>query len=124
MFVHQYLSWIERLYRRVHGETPSTALVADHGRSVDVVIAPREIVQPLDAGPRTAEHWRTLLKPGQQVVVNWDAEDGRPGAVVVHGEVRLTFEDTVWIWLDRELSDAERPSTGQAIQLLSPREDA
>jgi hypothetical protein len=38
--------------------------------------------------------------------------------------VRLLFEDSLWIWLDRQLPEQDRPTVGQALQMLAPSEDA
>jgi hypothetical protein len=98
-------------------------MLADRDRPADVSIVPAMITQPPTAGPRTTEDWRDLLTPGRRVVLSWNA-GGPRGALMAQGEVRLIFEETVWIWLDRALSEDGRPLTGQAIQVLTPREDA
>src|SRR5215217_8271921 len=123
MFVQQNDSWIQRFYRRVCGQAPVPTALADCGRRADVSIAPATIVQPLADGPRTTEDWRDLLEPGRRVVVSWNA-GGPRGALTAQGEVRLIFEETVWIWLDCEVSEDGRPLAGQAVQVLAPRADA
>jgi hypothetical protein len=121
MSVQHSDSWIQRFYRRVCGQAP--APLANGGHLADVNIVPAMIVQPPATSPRTTEDWRDLLEPGRRVVVSWNA-DGPRGALMVQGEVRLIFDETVWIWLDRELADDGRPEVGQALQVLTPRADA
>jgi hypothetical protein len=36
----------------------------------------------------------------------------------------MTFDETVWIWLNQELAEIGRPVAGQAIQVLTPCRDA
>jgi hypothetical protein len=36
----------------------------------------------------------------------------------------MIFDETVWIWLDQDISEDGRPLAGQAIHVLTPREDA
>lgn len=123
MSVHQDASWIQRLYRRVRGQTPEPPVQADLKLRAEVTLAPATIVQPPADGPRITENWRDLLKPGRRVVVSWDT-DGPGGATTVQGEVRMIFEETAWIWLHEEVSAEGRPVAGQMIQMLTPRQDA
>jgi hypothetical protein len=88
-----------------------------------VSVVPATIVQPPADGPRTTENWRDLLEPGRRVVVSWHTGSPR-GATTVQGEVRMIFEETIWIWLDHELSEDSRPLAGQMVQVLTPRQDA
>jgi hypothetical protein len=80
-------------------------------------------VEAVSTTPRQLEHWRDLLHQGRRVVASWD---GGPehGAMLAEGEVRLTFDEIVWIWLDRELPEDGRPVVDQAMQLLTPADDA
>src|SRR5690606_12432508 len=81
------------------------------------------VTEPITPEPRSLEHWRDLLHQGRRVVVSWD---GGPqhGTMLAEGEVRLTFDETVWIWLDHELSPLGRPVIDQAMHVLTPCEDA
>jgi hypothetical protein len=123
MSAQHHESWIQRICRRLRGQAPVATLLADREGPAEVRIVPSTIVQPPIAGPRTIEDWRDLLQTGRRVVVSWSAGGSR-GALMAEGEVRLIFEETVWVWLDRELSEDGRPLAGQAIQVLAPREDA
>lgn len=83
-----------------------------------------DLVTVVSSGPaaaRSTEDWRSLLEPGGRVAAAWDA-GGRE--IVVQGEVRLSFDDAVWLWLEREVEPGLRPIVGQAVQLLVPRADA
>jgi hypothetical protein len=123
MSVQHHDSWVQRLYRRVCRQTPASTLLVDQDRPAEVSILPAMIVQPPTAGPRTIEDWRDLLKSGRRAAVSWNAGGSR-GARMAQGDVRMIFEETVWIWLDQEISEDARPFTGQAIQVLVPRADA
>lgn len=127
MVAEQQQSWVTRLYQRVRrsitftggpGAAPAAAspLVV---RALDNLYAP-----PSSAGgARAHEDWRDLLYQGRRVVVSWDGGDEH-GTMLAEGEVRLTFDETVWIWLDRTLPDEGRPVIQQAMQLLTPTDDA
>jgi hypothetical protein len=121
MSVQHNDSWLQRFYRRMCGEPP--APLADHAPLADVTVVPAMIVQPLATSPRTTEDWRDLLGVGRRVVLSWNT-DGPRGALMAQGEVRLIFDETVWIWLDAELAEDGRPQAGQAVQVLTPRQDA
>jgi hypothetical protein len=119
--------WFQRLCQRLFGqaETLPEIVHLHERRPVQVVIEP-EFVED-DHAPvlaaRAAEDWQELMRQGCRVTVTWD---GGPlqGSMTAQGEIRLIFEETVWIWLDEELPEGSRPATGQAIQVLSPRPDA
>jgi c-di-GMP-binding flagellar brake protein YcgR len=77
----------------------------------------------MPTGTRINEDWRSLIQQGQRVLVAWDGGPRR-GTLQMHGEVRMTFEETVWIWLDEKVSAERRPTLGQAIQVMTARADA
>jgi hypothetical protein len=56
-------------------------------------------------------------------MLSWDGGPRR-GTVTAEGAVRLLFGQTVWIWLDQQLPEHDRPTVGQAIQVLAPSDDA
>ena len=116
-------SWLERLKGCLFGQPATRSGTLTPLRPVDVSIVPSQIAEPLAAGPRTVEDWRQLVGQGQRVAVSWDGGPDR-GTVMAQGQVRMIFDETVWIWLDRELSEADRPTAEQAIHVLTPREDA
>lgn len=120
MSKQQSPSWFQRLVRRV---CRPVLPVGDAAQSAGSALEPTEVSSPLSVGPRSIEDWRDLIRPGRRIVLSWDGGAHR-GMVTAQGEVRMTFEETVWIWLDRELSPADRPTGGQAIQVMAPREDA
>lgn len=127
MSVHPPKPWIQRLYERLLGQRePQTEIVQLHERRpTQVVIDPESIEDegsPAVAS-RTSEEWQDLMRQGRRVAVTWDGGPHQ-GSVMAQGEIRLTFEETVWIWLDQELPEASRPTVGQAIQVLAPRSDA
>jgi hypothetical protein len=124
---HPRTPWFHRLYQRLLGPSgPQTEIVQLHERRpVQVVIDPASVE---DEGTpemvaRTSEEWQDLMRQGRRVAVTWDGGPHQ-GSVMAQGEIRLTFEETVWIWLDQELPEASRPAVGQAIQVLAPRPDA
>jgi hypothetical protein len=43
--------------------------------------------------------------------------------LLAQGEVRRTFDDAIWIWLDRNLSTDRRPVVGQTLQVVAACED-
>jgi hypothetical protein len=113
-------SWFQRLVRHVRRRVlPSDG---PPGSSESAVV-PTEVSSPHTAGPRSIEDWRELVRPGRRITLSWDGGPRR-GTLMAQGEVRLTFEDTIWIWLDRDLPPEDRPTTGQAIQVMAPRDDA
>jgi hypothetical protein len=116
-------SWLERLKGCLFGEPASRSGALTPLRAVDVSIVPAQITALPVAGPRTVEDWRQLVGTGQRVAVSWDGGPER-GAVMAQGQVRTIFDETIWVWLDRELPEADRPISEQAIQILAPREDA
>jgi hypothetical protein len=129
MFSQQDESWVRRLFRRMRPTTTTTTstqlecVSPERVRPVDVAIVPALVEQPPAAVARVTEDWRELVHQGRRVIVSWDSYDGS-GPRQVEGEVRLTFEETVWIWLDEDLSERGRPMVGQAIHVLTAREDA
>jgi hypothetical protein len=123
MSAQHHESWIQRIVRRVRAEVPASMPRPNRGGVAEVSIVPSMIVQPLVAGPRTIEDWRDLLHAGRRVAISW-GDGGSRGTRMAEGEVRLIHDETVWIWLDRELSDDGRPLAGQVVQVLAPREDA
>src|SRR5262245_10430981 len=116
-------SWLERLLGSLFGRPASKSGSLTPIRPVDVSIVPAQITELPAAGPRTVEDWRQLVGSGQRVAMSWDGGPGR-GAVMAQGQVRTIFDETIWVWLDRELDEADRPRSDQAIQLLAPRDDA
>jgi len=121
--IEQQQSWLTRLCQRVSRAITGPAQAEAQLSVVRPALVPDHVVDAVSAGPRPLEHWRDLLHQGRRVVASWD---GGPehGAMLAEGEVRLTFDETVWIWLDRELPEAGRPLVDQAMQLLTPTEDA
>lgn len=120
MVVEQQTSWLTRFYQRVcRAINPPTQTAT---AEAPVQVSGQVTHVPLER-PRMLENWRDLLHQGRRVVVSWD---GGPqhGTMLAEGEVRLTFDETVWIWLDRELSPVARPVVDQAMQVLTPCEDA
>ncbi|MGE3907833.1 MAG: PilZ domain-containing protein [Chloroflexota bacterium] len=117
-------SWIQRLGERLLGQSTSRADVTELAqyRPVDATIVPEVVDEGPATASRTLEHWRDLAQQGQRVTLTWD---GGPqhGSLLAEGEVRLTFDETVWVWLDQELPEQNRPVAGQAIQLLTPQPD-
>ena len=116
-------SWLQRLYRRASRQAAAPAPPTALSRPVDVAVEPAQITTPRTADLRSLESWRDLVRQGRRVMLTWDGGPRR-GTVTAHGEVRLTFEDTIWIWLDRQLPEADRPTLGQAMHILVPGEDA
>jgi hypothetical protein len=119
--------WMQRLYQRLTGQTqPPSQIVQLHERRPAQVVIEPESVQD-DGAPEmntsTSEEWQDLMRQGRRVAVTWDGGKHQ-GSVMAQGEIRLTFDDAVWIWLDQELPEASRPAVGQAIQVLAPRSDA
>jgi len=123
MSVQQNDSWIQRIYRRVCGQPQVATALADRAPRADVSIVPAAIVQPPVDGPRTTEDWRDLLETGRRVVVSWTT-GGPRGARTAEGEVRMIFDEAVWIWLDSEMPEDGRPLAEQAVQVHTAREDA
>jgi hypothetical protein len=127
MSVHPPKLWLQRLCQLLLGQSePQTEIVQLHEhRPTQVVIDPESIEDEgaPEASSRTSEEWQDLMRQGRRVAVTWDGGPHR-GSVMAQGEIRLTFEDTVWIWLDQELPEESRPAVGQAIQVLAPRSDA
>ncbi len=120
MTSHHHESWIRRLFGRLR-QQPSVQL-APH-QPVDAPIVPNVITEPLPSGTRVNEDWRSLIQQGQRVLVAWDGGPRR-GTLQAHGEVRMIFEETVWIWLDDTVPQERRPTLGQAIQVMTARSDA
>jgi hypothetical protein len=125
--VHPRTPWFHRLYQRLLGQQePQTGIVQLHEhRPVQVVIDPASVEDEgaPEVASRTSEEWQDLMRQGRRVAVTWDGGPHQ-GSVMAQGEIRLTFEEAVWIWLDQELPEASRPAVGQAIQVLAPRPDA
>lgn len=127
MSVHPPKPWIQRLCQLLLGQRePQREIVQlDEYRPAQVVIDPESIEDegsPVMAS-RTSEEWQDLMRQGSRVAVTWDGGPHQ-GSVMAQGEIRLTFDETVWIWLDQELPEESRPAVGQAIQVLAPRSDA
>ena len=125
MSVRGRAPWIQRLYERLRGQTAPRPEITqlDRCRAVDVTVVPEIVDEAPSTAARTSEDWRELAQQGRRVAVTWDGGPDQ-GAMMAQGEIRLTFEETVWIWLDQELPEASRPAIGQAIQVLAPRTDA
>jgi hypothetical protein len=125
--IHPPKPWIHRLYERLLGQSePQTEIVQLHERRPTQVVVDPESVEDEGApvtGSRTSEEWQDLMRQGRRVAVTWDGGPHQ-GSVMAQGEIRLTFDETVWIWLDQELPEESRPQVGQAIQVLAPRSDA
>lgn len=116
-------SWLERLSGFLRGGSASEPVSVVRPRPVDVSVVPDQISEPLAPGPRSVEDWRSLVPQGQRVALSWDGGPGR-GSLMAQGQVRLLFDESIWIWLDRELDEEDRPGPGQAMQIMAPRDDA
>ena len=127
MSVHPPKPWIQRLCQLLLGQrAPQTEIVQLHEHRPTQVVIDAESVEDEGApvtGSRTSEEWQDLMRQGRRVAVTWDGGPHQ-GCVMAQGEIRLSFEVTVWIWLDQELPGVSRPAVGQAIQVLAPRADA
>src|SRR3954453_16341970 len=75
---------------------------------------------------RRGDDWRELVRSGRRVQVAWFAPGG--GVVgdemLATGEVRTIFEETVWVWLDRDLPAGTLPEIGQVVDVLVSNGDA
>lgn len=120
MSIEKRESWLQRLRRLVTGQASAPPEPVAVGRPADQSV---EVTTPRNAGLRSLEDWHDLVRQGRRVMLSWD---GGPkcGTVTAQGEVRLLFEETIWIWLDRQLPEQDRPTAGQALQMLAPCEDA
>jgi hypothetical protein len=78
------------------------------------------------AEQRRDEDWRDLVRTGRRVQVSWvTAGDHAQGQeLIVRGEVRTIFEETVWIWLDHDLPADHCPTIGQVVDVLLSTGDA
>lgn len=129
MIDEQHNSWLTRLYECVRRTIVAPSDVDGHRPPAE--LAPIRDRTPVAAAvgddlqgvPRSLEHWRDLLHQGRRVVMSWD---GGPelGAMLAEGEVRLTFDETVWVWLEQDLPEDGRPELGQAMQVMTPCHDA
>ena len=116
-------SWLQKLYRRATRQVAAPTEPIAFVRPADVSIEPAQVATPRSTTLRSVEDWRELVRQGRRVILTWDGGPRR-GTVTVQGEVRLLFEETVWIWLDQALPEEDRPTVGQAMQVLAPCEDA
>ena len=116
-------SWLQRLYRRTRRQPPAQPDVAPVVPATDLTVIPSTPALPGTTALRSVENWRNLVEQGRRVVLCWDGGEGR-GSIKAEGIVRLTFEETVWIWLNQPLPDADRPTVGQAMQVLVPGQGA
>jgi hypothetical protein len=116
-------SWLQRLFRSARRQIPAGRGREPISPSADLTVISSNTAFPGTDGLRSLENWRNLVRQGQRVVLNWDGGPHR-GTVTTEGTVRLTFEDAVWIWLDQQLPDADRPTVGQAMQMLVPSQGA
>ena len=116
-------SWLQRLYRRATRLTTASPEPGASGRPAEVAIDPAQVTAPRAPAFRSLEDWRDLVHQGRRVMITWDGGPRR-GTITTHGEVRLLFEDAVWIWLDNQLPEGDRPTAGQAMQMLAPGDDA
>lgn len=123
MSIHKSESWLQRLFRRAGRQLFRPSTPTPPSRPADVSVVPTHVTTPGAAGLRSLENWRMLVQQGRRVMLSWDGGPRR-GTVTAQGKVRLTFEDAVWIWLDRQLPEADRPTVGQAMHLLAPGDDA
>jgi hypothetical protein len=120
MTSHHDVSWIQRLFGRVRRQPDSRPAAV---QTVDAPIVPTAITEPMPTGTRVNEDWKSLIQQGQRVLITWDGGPRR-GTLQAHGEVRMTFDETIWIWLDDKIAAERRPTLGQAIQVLTARADA
>lgn len=116
-------SWLLRLYRRVTRLTTASPEPGASGCPAGVAIDPAQVATPRAPALRSLEDWRDLVHQGRRVTLTWDGGPRR-GAITTRGEVRLLFEDSIWVWLDHQLPERDRPTAGQAMQLLAPGDDA
>lgn len=99
MSIQRRESWLQRLYRRASRLAPASPEPVTPSRPADVSTEPAQVTTPRAAGLRTLENWRDLVHHGRRVTVAWDGGPRR-GTITSHGDVRLLFEDAVWVWLD------------------------
>lgn len=123
MSIQKHESWLQRLYRRATGQMSASPEPVALSRPAATSVEPAQVTTPRAAGLRTLEDWRDLVHQGRRVTLSWDG-GSRRGTITTHGEVRLLFEDAVWIWLDAQLPERDRPTVGQAMHMLAPGEDA
>jgi hypothetical protein len=123
MSTHERASWLQRLYRRITRLTTASPKSTAPDRPAEVSIEPAQVSSTGAAGLRSVEDWRDLVRRGRRVTLTWDGGP-RCGTIMTGGEVRLLFEDSIWVWLDDQLPERDRPTAGQVMQLLTPGDDA
>ena len=116
-------SWFHKLYRSAFRRAPVQDQPELPARLLDPTIQPAEVTSPGISEPRSVENWRAIVRQGRPVTLSWDGGPKR-GTITVQGTVRLTFEESVWIWLDEQLSEGDRPALGQAMHVHAPSQDA
>jgi hypothetical protein len=116
-------SWLQKLYRCATRRAPTPDQPEPPARQLDLSIRPGQVASPGTSELRSLENWRAIVRQGRPVTLSWDGGPKR-GTITVQGTVRLTFEDAVWIWLDEQLPDGDRPALGQAMHVHVPAHDA
>ena len=123
MSIQKRESWLQRLYRRATRLTTAAPEPVAPDRPDEVSIDLAQVTSPRAPGLRSLEDWRDLVHQGRSVTLTWDGGHRR-GTITTRGEVRLLFEESIWVWLDDQLPERDRPTAGQAMQMLVPGEDA
>ena len=123
MSIQKRESWLQRLYRRATRLTTAAPEPVAPDRPDEVSIDLAQVTSPRAPGLRSLEDWRDLVHQGRRVTLTWDGGHRR-GTITTRGEVRLLFEESIWVWLDDQLPERDRPTAGQAMQMLVPGEDA
>jgi c-di-GMP-binding flagellar brake protein YcgR len=121
--MHKCESWLQKLYRSALRRAPVEGQPRPPARPVDPTIQLSEIASPGISELRSLPDWHTIVRQGCPVTLSWDGGPKR-GTITVQGTVRLTFEEAVWIWLDEQLPEGDRPALGQAMHVHAPSQDA
>ena len=118
MTSYQPTSWKDRLLGMLPWQQDRRAPVLGTIDDVLTITSPAE--------QRRDEDWRDLVRSGRRVQVSWVTADDRAQAeeLIVSGEVRAIFEETVWIWLDHDLPADRCPAIGQVVDVLLSGGDA
>lgn len=121
--MHKCESWLQKVYRSALRRAPVEGQPGPPARPVDLTIQLSEIASPGISELRSLPDWHTIVRQGCPVTLSWDGGPKR-GTITVQGTVRLTFEEAVWIWLDEQLPEGDRPALGQAMHVHAPSQDA